>query len=132
MAHDGFAGLSTVSIAGVSISGVRSARCVESQQQDIRPADNDLWGKGALSGGAACNWSVSADKPNHGVTLATSGTTTFTESQGVSTKAVSVANCLITSIGRMGTARGAGRGATEISGVAYSSDGSASPVTWPS
>lgn len=132
MAHDGFTGISSASICGVSQTGARSAQVIESQQQDIRPADNDLYGKGSLSGGASVQWSYSGDKPAHGVTLASTGTTTFTESQGGTTKALSVANCLITSIQRSAVARGSGRGATSISGVAYSSDGSTSPVTWQS
>ena len=132
MAFDGFTGIASASVCGVSQTGARSASVVETQQLDIRAADNELWGKGALSGGAACQWSYGGDKPAHGLTLASTGTTSFIETQGGSTKTTSVANCLVTSIGRQAVNRGGGRGGTAVSGVAYSSDGSASPVTWPS
>ena len=132
MSFDGFTGITSASVCGVGQTGVRSASVTESQGQDIRPADNDLWGKGALSGGASCQWSVGGDKPAHGLTLASTGTTSWTETQASSTKAFGIANCIVTSIGRNAVARGAGRGGTSISGVAFSSDGSASPVTWPS
>ena len=130
MAFDGYAGIGTATVCGVSQTGARAFSVTESQQQDIRPADNELYGKGALSGGAAIQWSFSGDKPAHGVTLASTGSTSFIEYQAATTKTTTVANSVITSIQRSAVARGAGRGGTTITGTAYSSDGSASPVTW--
>lgn len=131
MAHEGYTGLSSLEVCAVALTGVRNAQIAESQAQDMQAADNDLWPKGSLGGGAAAAGSVSTDKPNHGLTLASTGTSTFTEHQGITTKVVSITSCVITSVGRTGVARGSGRGQTNVAFVAYSADGSTSPVTWP-
>lgn len=130
MAHDGYTGLSSVTFCGVSLTGMRNASIEVTVGQDMRAADNDLWPKGALSGAAACRISMSTDKINHGVTEAATGTSAFTATQAATTKATAVANCVVTRIGAGSVARGSGRAAVQLEAMAYSSDGSTSPVTW--
>jgi hypothetical protein len=130
MAHDGYTGITTGTAVGVALTGCRSAFIGEDIGQDMQAADNELYPKGALSGGARASWGFECDKPTHGVAAGTVGTSSFIESQGATTKTTTCVNCVVTSIRRTATARGSGRGRSSIGGVAYSSDGATSPVTW--
>ena len=131
MAHSGYAGIDTCSICGVSVAnkGVRSAFVQEVCGQDISPADNDLYGKGALQGGGQISWGVELDEPAHGVGPSATGTTTWKQYQGATAKTTTIANCVVTSVRDQSVAKGAGRARSTISGSAYSSDGSTSPVS---
>jgi hypothetical protein len=131
MAHSGYTGIDTLSVCGVSLAnkGIRSAFVQESCGQDISPADNDLYGKGALQGNGQVAWGVELDEPAHGVSPAATGSTTWKQYQGATAKTTTIANCVVSSIRDQSVAKGAGRARSSIAGSAYSSDGSTSPVT---
>jgi len=131
MAHSGYTGIDTCTVCGVSLAnkGVRSAFVQESVGQDASPADNDLYAKGALSGNGQVSWGVELDEPAHGVAATATGSTTWKQYQAATAKTTTIANCVVTSIRDGSVARGAGRARSSIAGIAYSSDGSTSPVT---
>lgn len=131
MAHSGYTGIDTVTVCGVALAnkGIRSAYVQEVCLQDISPADNDLYGKGALQGMGQVSWGVDLDEPAHAVGLTATGSTTWKQYQGITAKTTTIANCVVSSIRDQSVSKGAGRARSSISGSAYSSDGSTSPVT---
>lgn len=131
MAHKGYHGLSTVTLAGVTITGVRSYSVADSCRADGSPSDDDLYPLGYLVSDGQVGGQVVTDDAVVGVARGATGTGGFTEKQGVTTKATAIANQTVVSRSRTGTTK-SGRGSTSLAYVAHSSDGSTSPVTWPS
>lgn len=131
MAHKGYHGLSSVTVAGVSITGARSYAVDDGCQPDGSPSDDDLYPLGFLLSGGMVAGQVVTDDAAAGVARGATGSGGFTEKQGATSKAHSVANQTVVRVSRRAGTK-AGRGSTLIDWVANSSDGATSPVTRPS
>jgi len=129
MGHEQYGGITAATAAAVALYGVRSYSVSERINALAEPADNDLWPQGALTGGGNCSWNASCDRPHHALNAGDTGAGGFTEHQGATSKALTIANQVITEVTRAAVGRG-GRGVTTVSGIAYSSDGSTTPVTF--
>lgn len=130
--HAQFNSISSASLAGVSLAAVGMRRYHVRSEIGviIDPADDDVFGKGYLTGKGRVSGDIACDAANHGLDAGDTGAGGFTEKQGATTKAVVISNQVITAVDRTAVDRG-GKGVTTATFEAYSSDGTTSPVAFP-
>jgi hypothetical protein len=131
MAYKVYTGLSSVTICGDTITGVQSYSFDDNIPALTDVSDDDVYAQGAEKGAGSCRWSVQTDDPIHGQSAGDTGNGGFTEKQGGTSKAHTIANQVVETVSRAASSR-KGKGGSTVSGIAYSADGSTSPVGYPS
>jgi len=131
MAYQIYTGISSATICGDSVTGIQSYGFDDSVPALTDVSDDDLYAQGAEKGAGGVRFNVVTDDPLHGQAAGDTGSGGFTEKQGGTSKAHTIANQVVETVGRVASSR-KGKGSSSISGIAYSSDGSTSPVGYPS